>query len=122
MPNFIKAVQAGDASMLNAPIEEGFYSACMMHHGNISYQVGQPASVDQVSSELAKWEEPTEAWNQTVEHLKRHKVDLAKTKPTLGPWLTIDPKTDQFTGEHSDMANMLVREAYRRPFVVPEEV
>jgi hypothetical protein len=57
-----------------------------------------------------------------VEHVKRHNVDLSKHKPTLGPWLTYDPQAWRFTGENADLGNMLVREAYRRPFVVPEEV
>jgi predicted dehydrogenase len=122
MGNFIDAVKARDASMLNAPIHEAQRSMTLMHHGNISYQVGSPASVDEVTSRVSQWEEPQEAWKQTVEHLKRHKVDLSKTKPTLGPWLTFDPESEQFTGDNSQMANWLVRESYRQPFVVPEEV
>ena len=122
MGNFFDAVKSGDKGKLNAPIEEGHRSATMMHHGNISYRLGTETPVEQVSSELSKWEEPKEAWDQMVAHLKRHKVDLEKTKPLMGPWLTFDSKAEQFTGEHAEMGNWLVREAYRRPFVVPEQV
>jgi len=122
MANFVKAVKARDASMLNAPIEEAQRSMTLMHHGNISYQIGSRASVEDVSSEVAQWEEPAEAWNQTVAHLKRHKVDLSKTKPTLGPWLNFDAENEKFTGDHAETANLLLHESYRRPFVVPEDV
>jgi hypothetical protein len=57
-----------------------------------------------------------------VAHLERHEVDLAKHKPTLGPWLTFNTKQQRFTGAHAETANMLLRETYRRPFVVPEAV
>ncbi len=40
----------------------------------------------------------------------------------LGPWLTMDPQTEKFTGEFADEANKLVRGSYREPFVVPEKV
>jgi hypothetical protein len=40
----------------------------------------------------------------------------------MGPMLTMDPETEKFTGELSDMANMYVKRNYREPFVVPDKV
>jgi len=34
----------------------------------------------------------------------------------------MDPQTEKFTGEFSDMANMYIKRNYREPFVVPDKV
>jgi len=49
-------------------------------------------------------------------------VDVKQTPRILGPWLTMDPQTERFTGTLADEANALVRGSYREPFVVPEKV
>ena len=54
------------------------------------------------------------------EHLGRNGVDLTKTPVVLGPWLSMDPKTERFL--ENDAANALLRRDYRKPFVVPEVV
>jgi hypothetical protein len=36
--------------------------------------------------------------------------------------LTMDPRTERFVGEYSDMANMYIKRNYREPFVVPDKV
>ncbi|MCP4456313.1 MAG: hypothetical protein GY809_33050 [Planctomycetes bacterium] len=46
-----------------------------------------------------------------------------KKKPlTLGPWLTMNSKTERFEGPLSKKANTLATGTYRKPFVVPEVV
>ena len=57
-----------------------------------------------------------------VEQLEGNKVDLKKTPFMLGPKLTFDRKTEQFTGPHAHAANTLLKPSYRKPFVVPTEV
>jgi hypothetical protein len=47
---------------------------------------------------------------------------LQQTPRILGPWLTMDPQTEQFTGELAGEANALCRREYRAPFVLPEQV
>jgi len=37
----------------------------------------------------------------------------------LGPWVTLDGKTERFAGEFADQANKFVSRPYRQPFVVP---
>jgi len=68
------------------------------------------------------YEEALETLNQMVKHLGANEIDLAKEKPTLGPWLTYDFKAERFTGEHAAAANKLVKDTYRAPYVVPETV
>jgi hypothetical protein len=54
------------------------------------------------------------------EHLAKNDVDVGKDKLTLGPVLKMDPKTERFI-DH-DAANGMLKDKYRPPFVVPEEV
>jgi predicted dehydrogenase len=44
--NFIDAIRAGDAGILTAPIEEGFYSCALIHLANISYRLGRTLHID----------------------------------------------------------------------------
>jgi hypothetical protein len=63
-----------------------------------------------------------ETFERFQEHLLVNGVDLQQTPRILGPWLTMDPQTEQFTGELAGEANALCRREYRAPFVLPEQV
>jgi len=39
---------------------------------------------------------------------------------TVGPWLTFDPRTERYTGEHADAANVLVKDLNNKGFEVPD--
>ena len=49
-------------------------------------------------------------------------VDTAAEPLTLGPMLTMDPKTERFVGDFAAEANRLTSREYREPFVVRDEV
>jgi len=51
-------------------------------------------------------------------HLKANEVDVDKPITTAGPWLEMDPASEQFTSNSS--ANELLRRNDRKPFVIPE--
>jgi len=57
-----------------------------------------------------------------------HGIDLAKQRLTLGPWLDVDPATDDITQVSSRdetalaRARYLLHEVQRPPFVIPEKV
>ena len=122
MKNFFAAVKSRQREELNADVEQGHLGCLLLHTGNISYRIGQPASPDKARAECDKYEESKFTWNDTLEHLKGNGVDLSMENPIVGPWLTFDPKTEQFTGDHATEANALVKESYRDPYVIPEEV
>jgi hypothetical protein len=49
-----------------------------------------------------------------------NKVDIAKTRLTMGSWLTIDPVSERFTGgTNYEQANAMLTRDYRAPYVVP---
>ncbi len=120
--NFIDAVRSRKLSDLNADIEKGHFSSGLCHMGNISHRLGQKMSTEEIRTAIADNPDMTDSFNRILEHLAANEVDLEKEPLTLGPMLTMDPEKEQFVGEHSDMANMLIKRNYREPFVVPDKV
>jgi len=120
--NFIKAVRSRKVSDLNADIEKGHLSSALCHMGNVSYLLGKKMSVDEIKKAIGNNAVLMESFERMHEHLNANEVDLEKEPITMGPMLTMDPQTEKFTGELSDMANMYVKRNYREPFVVPEKV
>ena len=122
MKNYFDAVKSRDHKSLKADVEQGHLGCLLLHTGNNSYRVGQAADPAKVAEACNSSEEAKLTWESTAEHLKSNGVDLNIEKPTLGPWLTFDPKTERFTGEHAEAANALVKESYRAPYVIPDQV
>jgi hypothetical protein len=120
--NFIKAVRSRKVSDLNADIEKGHLSSALCHMGNVSYLLGKKMSVDEIEKAIGDNAVLMESFKRMLEHLNANQVDLDKEPITMGPMLTMNPETEKFTGELSDMANMYVKRNYREPFVVPEKV
>ncbi|QDT63599.1 Gfo/Idh/MocA family protein [Calycomorphotria hydatis] len=116
--NFAEAVRSRNVSDLNGEIEDGHLSSALCHLGNISYQMGAPASVSDLKSSLAGNEDNIETLERTVEHLKKNGVDLSKTKVALGPKLHLEGET--FVGERAEEAKPHLTREYRAPFIVPE--
>jgi predicted dehydrogenase len=120
--NFIQAVRSRKVSDLHADVLEGHLSTALCHMGNISYRLGQKASRAEIVERMGGNRGLAESFERFQEHLLLNGVDLKETPRILGPWLTLDPQTERFTGEFADEANKLVRGAHREPFVIPEQV
>ena len=120
--NFIKAVRSRKVSDLNADVLDGHLSSALCHMGGISHRLGVQAGPEKIVERLGNSRGMTETFERFQEHLLVNGVDLQQTPRTLGPWLTMDPKTERFTGEFAQEANALCRREYRAPFVLPEQV
>ncbi|MBN1845945.1 MAG: Gfo/Idh/MocA family oxidoreductase [Sedimentisphaerales bacterium] len=120
--NFIKAVRSRKVGDLNADIEKGHVSSSLCHMGNISYRLGQETPTGQIAEQIRGQKDLADSFERFREHLAVNGVDLEKTPPVLGPWLTLDTQKEQFVGENSEAANQLIKRQYRRPFVIPESV
>jgi hypothetical protein len=121
--NFIQAMRTRNRSILKADCVEGHLSAALCHLGNISYLVGQQvapeAALDRLRS-LKVNDNVQDTFERTRAHLTENKVDIAKTRLTMGSWLTVDPVTERFTGgTNHERANTLLTREYRAPYVVP---
>ena len=121
--NFINAVRSRKRESLNAEILEGHLSTALCHIGNISWRLGQESSVAEVREQVAKMkvhDNVGETLDRTLKHLGDNKVDLEKSKMTLGVKLEVSPKSEEFVGNAS--ANKFLTREYRKPFVVPTEM
>ena len=84
--------------------------------------MGQESSVAEVREQVAKMkvhDNVSETLDRTLKHLGDNKVDLEKSKMTLGVKLEVSPKSEEFVGNAS--ANKFLTREYRKPFVVPTE-
>jgi len=89
---------------------------------NTSYRIGKKATPDEIKAAIGDNAEMMDSFDRMLEHLAANEVDLEKEPITIGPMLTMNPRTERFVGEYSDMANMYLKRNYREPFVVPEKV
>jgi predicted dehydrogenase len=117
--NWLDAVKSGKREDLNADIEEGHLSSALCHLGNISYRLGKLEAMYK-SNPFPNDETSAETFFQMKEHLVSNGVKPDQTQLTVGPLLTLDPKTERFVG--NEEADKLLAREYRKPFVVPEQV
>jgi hypothetical protein len=120
--DFIQAVRSRQVSDLNADVLEGHLSAGLCHMGNISHRLGKQTLCDEIVASFKGNTDLAESFERFQDHLLVNGVDVKQTPRTIGPWLTMDPQTEKFTGELAEEANKLVRGTYREPFVVTERV
>ncbi len=118
--NFIAAMKSRKHTDLHADVLDGHLSSALCHTGNISYRLGQQKSPEEIEAAIKSSHDVTEAAGRMAEHLAQNSVDPAKDKPVLGLPLTMDGKTERFTG--NDEANALLTRKYREPYVVPDKV
>jgi predicted dehydrogenase len=122
--NFVGAVRSRNHEDLTADILQGHLSCALSHLGNVSYYLGEKASVAEIKRGLADLntsDDNVDSLERMVAHLESSKepelVDLQKTPLSLGPKLTFDPEKETFPG--NPQANKLLTRHYRKPFVVP---
>ncbi|OWK41586.1 Gfo/Idh/MocA family protein [Fimbriiglobus ruber] len=122
--NFVKGVRSRKLTDLNCEVAEGHLSAALCHLANISYRLGKETPFDANLTELAGTKDAAvvEAVSRMKLHLTDNKVDLAKAIGRVGPKLTIDPKTEKFTGSDVAKANDMLFREYRKGFDITEAV
>jgi predicted dehydrogenase len=120
--NFVKAVRSRKVDDLNCDISEGHLSAALCHLANISYRLGAETTFDKEIAAFADCKEAVAALERMKDHLKANGVELAKAVGRVGPKLTIDPKTETFTGSAAAKANPMLTREYRAGFEVKDVV
>ncbi len=118
--NFVKVVRSRKREDQNCDIAEGHLSAALCHLANISYRLGSEATFDKDVSAFADCKEAADATARMKAHLKANGVDLSTAVGRVGPKLTIDPKTETFTGSVAAKANPMLFREYRKGFEVKE--
>lgn len=120
--HFINGLRSRKRSDLRIDIEEGHLSTAFCHLGNISYMMGQPASELEIQESLGGNKFVRDTFEGLKKHLHGHGIDISEQLPALGPKLHFDSETEQFHGEKSELANQFLKDTYRDPFVIPENV
>ena len=118
--NFINACRSRRVDDLNADILEGHLSSALCHTGNISHRLGQKEKPEAILEKIKGDRFASESFERMKEHLSKNEVDLTKDMLTLGPVLKMDGKTERFIDQ--DAANAMLKDKYRAPFLVPDEV
>jgi predicted dehydrogenase len=114
--NFIQAVRSGRREDLNAEVEEGHTSTSCPNTSNISYRLGEVASVKQQRAQIDGIPCFNESFDRFLTVLEGHDID--PNTATLGPWLEIDRSRECIKDDNR--ANELVLGTYRESFKVPD--
>ena len=120
--HFIEAVKSRDIADLRIDIEEGHRSTAFCHLGNISYQLGKQTPLDNIYELLGDNPFLLDAFSGFQKHLSTHGIDIATQLPVLGPQLFYHSEQEKFHGQHSEMANLFLKDTYRAPFVIHDQV
>ncbi|MCA9062174.1 MAG: Gfo/Idh/MocA family oxidoreductase [Planctomycetaceae bacterium] len=118
--NFIDAVRAGDAGLLNTEVQIGHHSTGWCNLANIAVLAGGAYSADAAASvpdESGLW---SGLLSEMQDHLKQHGITMNSREMKLSPMLTFDPASEQFVGDHAADANQWLKRQYRSPYEVPE--
>ena len=120
--NFIDAVRKQDSSILNTDVRVGHDSTGWCNLANIAFRVGSA-----FSSEAAQAvPDSSGQWQGLVadmaELLAAHGSSIEAGKVMLGPMLSVDAESEQFVGEHAEVANRFLKREYRAPYAVPRIV
>jgi predicted dehydrogenase len=116
---FLAGVRSRKASDLAAEAIEGHRSTACCHMANVSHRIGKQSSPEAIRAAITASTEMADAFERCRQYLHGNGVDLGSTPATVGPWVTLDPKTGRFVTDFADAANQLSRREYRKPFVVP---
>jgi hypothetical protein len=118
--NFVSAVRSRRREDLKADILEGHLSCALCHLGNISYRLGQARPFEPRQS---IFRDSANAQNTMIvmeEHLASNGVPLNSTDLIVGPRLTVNPASEDFS--NNEPANRLLTREYRQGFAVPARV
>ncbi len=123
--NFLGAVRSRKLADLRADVLEGHLSTALVHLANASYRVGTGHSVAAARDAVKdRGPDAVEAFDRLRGHLEANGVDFSRTEVVVGPWLEVNPVTEQFTGAGDTVAraNSLLRGHSRAPFLIPDSV
>jgi predicted dehydrogenase len=119
--SFVAACRAGKPEMANAGMATAHASCVVGHLINNSYRLGKPALFNAKAGRFGDNKDAHEHFMK-LHALMRDGCGVPEDKENyiVGPWLTFDPATERFTGDHADEANQLIRDPSRKGFEIPD--
>jgi len=118
--SFVNACLAGKPEMANADMEVAHYSCLLGHVMNNSYRIGKKVPFNKKAGRFGDDKLAYEEFMK-VHEIMRDGVGVPEDEAeyVVGPWLTFDPATERFTGEHAAEANKLLRDPRNEEFDIP---
>ena len=120
--HFINAIRSRKISDLRIDIEEGHLSSAFCHLGNVSYKLGKQTPVSDIYEKLGGNKFLLDSFNGFKNHLSKHGVDITKHLTVMSPQLFYNSEKEKFFGQNSEKANLFLKDTYREPFVIHEQV
>ncbi len=118
--SFIAACRAGDPNMANGNVDDAHYGCVLGHLINDSYRLGKKVPFSAKAGRFGDNADAHEHFMKLHEIMSKGVgVPQEGNEYVVGPWLTFDPNSEQFNGDHSQEANVLLKDANRSGFVVP---
>ena len=117
--NWLEAIRQGKLLSDNQSVIQGHLSASLAHVANISWRIGKKLKPEEIRERLKGDKEALATLENFEANLQANRIDMNVELATVGPWLTMDPATERFTGEFAEEANKLVDEDYRDEFKLP---
>jgi predicted dehydrogenase len=115
---FFDAIRSGKIDTEHGALT-GHLSAALAHMANHSYQLGKTTPVAELKSAIKDDALFSETFERMLTHLNDNKLEADRGKIVMGAALTLDPKTEKYTGNLADEANKLDAESYRAEFALP---
>jgi hypothetical protein len=109
LANFLDAVRSRRTADLHAPLREGHVSSAVCHLGNLSWRLGQPASEGACRAALGQHPGAVETLELLERHVAANGVNLAQSRFVLGPWLEVDPRSEEITRVAAGDSALLTR-------------
>ncbi|WP_148075927.1 Gfo/Idh/MocA family protein [Bythopirellula goksoeyrii] len=128
--NFIEAIRNNSPDSLNGPVNEGHHSTAWCTLANYAYRAAQETAtsdstdpsvlVEQLGADARLSAAAATILEQLSQVAANNQQGIDALELTLGPVLTFDSASEQFTGEHAEVANQYLRTLGRGEFVVKE--
>jgi predicted dehydrogenase len=119
--SFIAACRAGKPEMSNADMSVAHHSCVVGHLMNNSYRLGTKVPFNEKAGQFGDNQDAYEHFMK-LHAIMRDGVGIPENEAeyTVGPWLSFDPVTERFVGDHAEQANQLVRDPHREGFEIPD--
>ena len=119
--NWVEGIRKGTAENIHAPVRECHLSTSLVHSANVSFRLGAKKNAGEIKEAVKASSGLAEAFGRMAEHLGRNGINLDENKAVLGLPLTLDAKTELFTGANAEAANrdLVAKRAGRKGFEIP---
>ena len=120
LANWLGAIRAGKLEDPQLDLLHGHLAGGLAHLANLSYRLGKELDPNEVRERLQGDKVGQETYENFLANLEANGIDPSQAPPVVGPWLELDPETEEFRGEFADAAKALDAGVYRDEFKLPE--